>query len=149
MKQFHLYKINEAYLYVLQTVGSKDGMDILAIRSDAPYIIFPMYSPTFKKYEDLGIPSINILKSIDPYFLTCIQVSQLVCGDVFALSSGVLREHIREYILHMNVSDRRTQGIDLVVMSINRSQSLSMEELRKYVADRIYSSNANAVCKTN
>lgn len=148
MKQFHLYKINEIYLYVLQTIDNKNGMDILAIRSDIPYIVFPMYSPTFKKCESLGIPSINILKNINPYFLACIQVSQMVCGDLFNMTNGALKEYIREYVLHMNISDRQNnEGIDLLTMSVNRSRSLSMEELRKYVADRIYNSNASAVCK--
>jgi hypothetical protein len=150
MKQSHLYKIKETYLYVLQTVNDKNSMDILAIRGDIPYIIFPMYSSTFKKYEDLGIPSVDTLKSIDPYFLTCIQVSQILCGDLFVLSSNNLREYIREYILDMNISSRQTQGnIDLLTMSINRSRALNMEELRKYVANRIHNSSTNAICKEN
>jgi len=149
MKQFHLYKIDKTYLYVLQTIDDKNDMDILAIRGDVPYIIFPMHSSTFKKYEDLGIPSVDTLKAIDPCFLTCIQISQIMCENMFNLTTANIKKYIKDYMLDMNLCNRTNRDIDLLTMSINRSQLLSLEELQKYVKDRIYNSNTNKVCERN
>jgi len=151
MKQFHLYKIDKIYLYVLQTIDDKNNIDILAIRNDVPYIIFPMYSSTFKKYKDLGIPSVDTLNAIDPYFLTCIQVSQIVCENMFNLTTNNIREYIKENILNINLCNRanRNRDIDLLIMSINRSQLLNLEELQKYVTDRVFNSNNSKIYKKN
>ena len=145
MKQFHLYKIGESYLYVLQTIDNKKGIDILAIREDTPNIIFPMYSPTFKNYEDLGIPSIDKLKSINPYFLMSIQVSQILCGVLQDMTNNNLRDYIKTQIMQLHISNFTSicTNTDLLTMSINRSLPQFSGALKKYVKNRIHSTESN------
>ena len=149
MKQFHLYKIKEKYLYVLQVINNKKGIDILAIREDTPNIIFPMYSPTFKDYKDLGIPSIDKLKNINPYFLMSIQVSQTLCGVLQDVTNNHLRDYIKNQIMQLHISNFVSARVntDLLTMSINRSLPQFRGALKKYVENRIHSAKPDETDK--
>ena len=150
MQTFHLYKIENNYLYVLQALDNKNDMDILAIRADFPHTVFPMYSPTFKKYEDLGIPSVTTLKEINPYFLSCIQTAHLICGHLHGGLGNRVKEYAKDYIVRLHSSNNSPfETIELLAMSINRSQILNMEGLKNYVEDRQSDSRIRTVNQNN
>jgi len=150
MKAHHLYKLEEPYnyyLYVLQVKDYTDSMNVIAIRSDFPKAIIPLYTG-IKYKEDLGYPTTKSLISINYNFYVAVKTA-IVCYNL-RLKRSSRRNHL-DLFLRENISEMCYSNISRIqnrhpipnniriqhsiFASINRI--MPPEEISTYVKEKI------------
>lgn len=151
MKAHCLYKMEvpfSYYLYVIQTKNYTDSINMLAIRSDFPEAVLPLYSDDIEYKEDLGYPTTELLISINHNFYASVKTSIICCNLNFKNcnlrenAGSFLRENI-SVLCYNNITkiqngysipyNMKTQH--LIFSSIGRI--ISQGEIDTYVQDKI------------